>query len=257
MKLQNKTILITGASSGIGCELARQLAHESNRLILIARRDDLLRQLASTIPAHPHDHITFQCDVSDADQVKDICDWLISAGIDIDALILNAGVNSGFNIRAIDLATFQQQMQVNFFGAVSFVAHLVPQMIDRQSGIIAVTGSLAGYRGVPGAAAYSSSKGALMNFIDSIRIDLQKNNIQCTLISPGFVKTPMTDKNDFIMPFMIPVEKAATIIIRGLERRKTEIRFPWRMSTAARLGRRLPDALYARIMQNGRKKRCE
>jgi short-subunit dehydrogenase len=255
MKLDNKAILITGASSGIGYELGRQLALKGNRLILLARRQELLQELAQRIPPHEQDHFTFQCDVSDADQVKDICEWIISAGINVDALILNAGVSLGFDIHNIDLATCRQQMAVNFFGAVHFITHLVPRMIERKDGIIAVNGSLAGYRGIPRGAPYSASKGALMNFIDSIRIDLRQYNIQCTLISPGFVRTPMTDKNDFLMPFMIPVEKAARIIIRGLERRKTEISFPLPMTMAARIGRHLPDKFYAWIMQNSRKKR--
>lgn len=255
MKLHNKTVLITGASSGIGAELARQLAEKNNRLILIARRQQLLEQLIQQIEPHPQDHLSFQCDVTDVDQVQDVCEWLINSQINVDVLILNSGVGGGFDILNIDLETFRRQVDVNFFGAVYFVKYLAPEMVKRKTGIIAVNGSLAGYRGMPNAAPYSASKGALMNFIDSIRIDLRQYKIQCTLISPGFVKTPLTDKNDFFMPFMMSVEKASRIIIRGLERGKTEIRFPWLFSTIAKLSRMIPNRLYAWMMQSSRKKK--
>jgi short-subunit dehydrogenase len=255
MILNDKTILITGASSGIGAELAQHLADKNNRLILVARRANVLEELVRNLKPHPQDHLFFQCDVSDAGQVQDVCEWIINAPITIDVLFLNAGVGGGFDVHDINLETFRKQIEINFFGAVYFVKYFAPEMIKQKSGIIAVNGSLAGYRGVPNAAAYSASKGALMNFIDSLRIDLRKYNIQCTLISPGFVKTPLTDKNDYVMPFMMSVEKATRIIIRGLERGKTEIRFPWLFSSIAKIGRLLPNNFYAYMMQDSRKKK--
>ncbi len=256
MKLENRTILITGASSGIGCELARQLARKHNRLVLIARREEKLQQLLSQLPEGGQPHLYFVCDVANAGQVKDVCDWLNRSGVDIDVLVLNAGRSGGFDPENFDLENFLNQIRVNFFGAVYFVKYLLPQFLQRRSGLIAVTGSLAGYRGVPHAAPYSASKAALMNFIESLRIDLRRFNIKCTLISPGFVKSPMTDENEFIMPFMIPVEQAGRIIIRGLEKEKTEIHFPLRLSLPAKLGRLLPDGFYAWLMQSSRRKRA-
>ncbi|MBN1479214.1 SDR family NAD(P)-dependent oxidoreductase [candidate division KSB1 bacterium] len=253
MKLNNKTILITGASSGIGAELAIQLAAKGNRLVLLARRCELLLELVQQLAPHAHEHLYFHCDVSDPDQVKDICDWITKSEVTIDVLILNAGFNGGFSVKEIDLDLFRQHVEVNFFGAVYFIKYLVPEMIRRKSGLIAVNGSLAGYRGMPKAAAYSAAKGALMNFIDSIRIDLYKYNIHCTLISPGFVKTPITDRVEFYMPFMMSVDKATHIIVRGLERAQTEIRFPWPMVCAAQVGRLLPNRFYAWLMQSSRR----
>jgi short-subunit dehydrogenase len=254
MKLNEKTILITGASSGIGRELARQLARQGNRLLLVARRGELLADLIAELPAHPYGHLYFSCDVADHEQVKSICEQLAEAGIFIDVLLLNAGMSISFNVHNLDVESIRRQMDVNFFGAVYFVKYLLPQMIERHSGVIAVNGSLAGYRGVPSAAAYSSTKGALMNFIESLRIDLRKYHIQCTLISPGFVKTPMTAKRSTPMPFLISAEKAAHIIIRGLERRKTEIRFPWIVATVASFTRHLPDNFYSWLVQSRRLK---
>ncbi len=254
MKLHNKTILITGASSGIGAELARQLAEKDNRLILVARREFLLQELLQNLKPHVEDHVFFRCDVTDLRQVEKVCHNIIDLHVPIDLLFLNAGVGGGFQIKDINLETFRRQIEVNFFGAVYFVKYLVPEMIERQTGIIAVNGSLAGYRGMPNAAPYSSAKGALKNFIESIRIDLFRYKIQCTLISPGFVKTPLTYKNDFIMPFMISVDKAVRLIIRGLERGKSEILFPWQMKWAIKFASMLPNRFYARLMQSSRKK---
>ncbi len=251
--LTQQTILITGASSGIGRELAWQLAKKQNRLILVARRQELLQELVDALPHTFEEHLIFKGDVSNQKQVQSICESLLQQKINMDVLILNAGRGGGFNAKDIDLENFRQQIDVNFWGAVNFVKYLVPPMIERGGGIIAVNGSLAGYRGMPKAAPYSASKGALMNFIESLRIDLRKHHIQCTLISPGFVKTPLTDLNEFYMPFMISVEKAASIIIRGLERGRAEIHFPLRLSLVAKFSRLLPPNMYVWIMQASRK----
>lgn len=252
MKIVNKTILLIGASSGIGAELARQLAQRNNRLLLIARRGELLVDLIAELPPHPAGHRYFACDVSVQEQVCSVCAQVSEEGIHVDILLINAGVSSGFNVCNIDLESFRLQMDVNFFGAVYFVKYLVPQMIECGSGVIAVNGSLAGYRGVPNAAAYSSGKAALMNFIECLRIDLRRYHIQCTLISPGFVKTPMIAKRRSTMPFIISAEKAVRIIIRGLEQGKSEIRFPWIVATVASLVRLLPDNFYSWLVQNRR-----
>lgn len=250
MRLQDKSVMVIGASSGIGRELAVQLAQRGNRLLLLARRAQLLSQLVDVLPRHPLGHRCFPCDVGIPEQVQSVGERL--AGEQVDVLLYNAGVSYGFNARDIDLGAFLQLMEINFFGFVSFVKYWVPRLIEQGGGVVAVNGSLAGYRGMPGAAAYSASKGALMNFIDSLRIDLGRHHIQCTLISPGFVDTPMTAVRRSPMPFMISAERAARIIIRGLERGKTEIRFPWPTAVAASLARRLPDKFYAWMMQSRR-----
>ena len=250
MLLKHKSIMIIGASSGIGRELAVQLAQRGNRLLLLARREQLLAQLADELPRDPLGHRWYPCDVGIPEQVQSVCERL--AGDQVDVLLYNAGVSYGFNARDIDLDAFRQLMDINFFGFVGFAKYWVPRLIEQGGGIIAVNGSLAGYRGMPAAAAYSASKGALMNFIDSLRIDLRRHHIRCTLISPGFVDTPMTAVRRSPMPFMISAERAARIIIRGLERGKTEIRFPWPTAAAASFARRLPDRLYAWMMQSRR-----
>ncbi|MDZ7370761.1 MAG: SDR family oxidoreductase, partial [candidate division KSB1 bacterium] len=187
MRLVGKTILITGASSGIGREIARQLAEKQNRLILIARRKELLESLAAEVKSCNADLQLFSCDVADAEQVRKVCGMIRQHNDYIDLLLLNAGLSLPFDAEKIDLPSFHRVMDVNFWGAVHFIEQLTPLMIRQGGGIIAAVGSLAGYRGMPGAAAYSCSKAALMNLIDSLRIDLYAHRIRCTLISPGFV----------------------------------------------------------------------
>ncbi|MBC8182269.1 SDR family NAD(P)-dependent oxidoreductase [candidate division KSB1 bacterium] len=252
MKLQNKTILITGASTGIGKELAIQLAEKDNRLVLIARRENLLQQLIESLPKHPDGHLHFPCDVSDLKSVQKICTNLIKQAIIFDVLILNAGIGGGFDVSNIDIKNFRKIFDINLFGTIYFLKHLLPPMIERQTGLVSAVSSLAGYRGMPKSAPYSTSKAALSTLMESLRIDLWNSGVKVSLISPGFVKTPMTDLNDYYMPFMIPVEKAAKIIIKGLEKEKTEIHFPYRLSLLVKLFKLLPNNFYAKMMQ-GRK----
>ncbi len=249
MKLQNKTILITGASTGIGKELAIQLAEKENRLVLIARRENLLKELIVSLPNHRDGHLYFSCDVSDLKSVQKICTNLTKQKIIFDVLILNAGIGGGFDVSNIDLEKFHKIFDINFFGIIYFLKHLLPPMIEQQAGLVSAVSSLAGYRGMPKSAPYSTSKAALSTLMESLRIDLLNSSVKVSLISPGFVKTPMTDLNDYYMPFMIPVEKAAKIIIKGLEKEKTEIHFPFRFSLLAKLVRLFPNNLYAKMMQ--------
>ncbi|MBN2355588.1 SDR family NAD(P)-dependent oxidoreductase [candidate division KSB1 bacterium] len=253
MKLKNLNILITGASTGIGSELSRQLAVRGCRLILIARREELLQQLCEEIGTTMRQHQYYVCDVADEKEVQLVCRKIIDSGVSLDVLILNAGVGGGFKARDIDIENFHRQFDVNFWGAVYFLQHLLPAMLKRRKGIVAVTSSLASYRGMPNSAPYSASKAALDRLLESLRVDLWRSGLQFTLISPGFVETPMTAKNKFPMPFMISVQKAVRIIIRGLERGRTKIRFPIPMVILSIIGCWLPDTWWAFLMHNRKK----
>ena len=252
MDLHNRSILITGASSGIGAELARQLSGRGCRLILVARREELLRELVARLPGGAGRHAWHVCDVARPEAVAELCLRIKAEHAQLDGLVLNAGVGGGFNARAIDLASVRYQFEVNFWGVVSFIAPLLP-LLQQGGGFVAAVASMAGYRGMPGSAPYSSAKAALIRFMESLRIDLQGSNIHVAVVAPGFVRTPMTDKNQFHMPFMIGVERAARIILRGLEREKYLIRFPWPMVAALHLGLHLPEWLYLRLMRSRRK----
>jgi len=252
MICEGKTVLITGASSGIGRELAVQLAAKNNRLLLVARREERLRELVQSLP-EDQDHRIYVCDVSVQKEVESVCQRITGEGIDIDVLLLNAGVSGKFLVDDFDMENFRNIFEVNFFGVVYFVKYLLPGMLKRNSGTVAAVSSLAGYRGMPKSAPYAASKAALSNFIESLRIDLWKTGINCVLISPGFVVSEMTAKNRFTMPFMMETGKAVRRIIRGLEKEKPEICFPLCMTVFAKISRLLPYHLYARIMQNRRK----
>jgi short-subunit dehydrogenase len=252
MKLQAKTILITGASTGIGRALALELAGRDCRLILIARRKELLQDLVKEMGGGDR-HLFFVCDVAEHKQVAKVCRRLIDEKILPDALILNAGVGGGYRPLQMDIADIQQQFAVNFWHPLYFLETLLPAMTKRGSGIVAITGTLAAYRGMPRSAPYSASKAAIHRFLESLRVDLWGSGLQFTLISPGFVKTPMTDRNRYPMPFMISAEKAARIIVAGLEHGRTEIRFPAPMVLVVRFAKLLPGSWWARLMHGRRK----
>ncbi len=247
MKLQNKTILVTGASTGIGRAIAHYLAKE-NRLILVARREKLLHEILTATGTSNDHHLVFPCDVSNQQSVETVCHQLKQDGIIPDILILNAGVGSNFDVHQIDLERARHTFEVNFWGVVRFIQLFLPEMLSRKSGIIAATGSIAGYRGMPGSAPYSASKAALSVFIESLRVDLVNSGIQFSVISPGFVDTPMTAKHRFQMPFLMTPQKAARIIIRGLEKGRPEIHFPLKMSIPAKLAKFIPDLWWAKLM---------
>lgn len=246
--LGDKTVLITGASSGIGAELARQLSRKSCRLLLLARREEELRRLVAGLSPHPAGHRVYPCDVTDERRVGEVFRRLEDESLLTDVAILNAGMSNGFDAARFDLERMRNLFEVNLFGVLNVLARVLPAMIRRGSGIVAVTGSLAGVRGMPRAAPYSASKAALAAFVDSLRIDLVDSGVRAVLIEPGFVRTPMTDKNRFTMPFLMPVERAVRIIIRGLEKGSPEIHFPRLLSWPAKLSVLLPGRLYARLM---------
>jgi short-subunit dehydrogenase len=247
MRLNDKTILITGASTGIGAALARQLASR-NRLILVARRQELMEQLVHELPSGATEPLVCPCDVSNKAQVTALFQEFQQKKIDIDLAILNAGVSHRFQVSRFSSSEIQQTFGVNFFGVIYFIEHLLPPMLQRQAGLIAVTGSLAGYRGMPAAAPYSASKAALAVFLESLRIDLFASGVRFTLISPGFVATPMTARKSRHMPFLMTAERAATIIVKGLVKEKSEIHFPYPLSWLAKFAKFLPNQLYARFM---------
>jgi len=257
MKLENKAVLITGASSGIGRTLAIDLAKRKCRLMLIARRESLLQELLSDLPHHPLGHLIFVCDVADHQAVRKVCEDILAASVRLDVLILNAGVSSdakgGFTAEDIDLDDFIRHFEVNVFGAVYFLKYLLPDMLQRKAGLVAAMGSLAAYRGMPHSAPYSASKAALARVIESLRIDLWGSGVKFTLISPGFVESAMSAKLKFHLPFLLPAEKATRIILSGLEREKPEIHFPYRLSLLTKLSSLIPDNLYARLMHNRRR----
>jgi len=231
-----KVIWITGASTGIGRELALKLAACGAHVAVSARSADKLAELAGAYPnikAYP-------LDVTDLDATQTAAAAIERDLGPIDLAILNAGVWLPMGASDYDPKVVTAAMGVNYFGVTNALAPLLPAMLARKSGHIAIVSSVAGYRGVPVAITYAPTKAALISLAETLYPELADQNVKLTVINPGFVDTPMTKPNTFPMPFMIPVDAAVDTIIRGLIRGKFEIVFPWRMKVLAKIMRVVP-----------------
>lgn len=238
--ISGETIWITGASSGIGLAMAKQLARQGNRVIATARNPATLGELSESEPGIS----SMPCDVSDRSSVSAAAEK-ISAGFGtIDRLVVNAGTAEYFDLDKPDWAMMERVMAVNYFGAVNTVASALPLLrassgrSDKPPQIVAMA-SLATELAFPRAEAYGASKAALHYFFDALRVDLALS-IAVTVVQPGFVKTPLTDKNDFPMPFLVEARDAASRIIKQMEDRPRLIRFPKRLSMTLRTMRLFP-----------------
>lgn len=241
-----KVIVITGASSGIGAQLAVTLArHWNARIGLMARRAEQLEEVADQVRKAGGEAEVLPCDVVDDESVRRSIGQVEKIFGPIDLAIANAGVADPLPVHRMgDSSLVQRVFRINLEGAANLFAAVLPQMIERGEGHIAAVSSIAGFRGLPGSAPYCASKAGLSCYLESLRLDLKGRGIAVTTIHPGFVATPMTDRNRFPMPFMMSSERAATILERGLRRRKREINFPWQMVGAMRLLRAMPDWMF-------------
>lgn len=238
-----RTAWITGASSGIGRALCIALAREGVRVAASARSTAALAQLAADHPG-----ITpYPLDVTDRAAVNDTVDIIERDLGPIDLAILNAGIGYMMSAARFDAGKAADVMAVNYLGVASGVEAAVRHMVPRARGHIAIVASVAGYRGLPRAGAYNASKAAAIALAEALQPDLARHGVAVSLINPGFVETAMTARNNFPMPFMIGADDAARRIIRGLERRKFEIVFPWQMMLAMKLMRLLPYPLFFMI----------
>lgn len=237
--------LITGASSGIGLELARELARRGYALALLARRTDLLDDLAAELPKA----VAVGCDVTDAAAVRDaVRQAEEQLGGSFDLVVANAGVSIPGHATKFSLADAEQVIRVNVMGMLTLFDAVIPSMVEQGSGRFAGVASLAGLRGLPASAAYSASKAAMQAFLEAARVELAPHGVGVTIVNPGFVSTPMTEKNRFRMPFLMTAPRAAKIIADGLERGKRVVEFPLPTSLLMRIVRHLPDALYDRML---------
>ncbi|HMC22457.1 MAG TPA: SDR family NAD(P)-dependent oxidoreductase [Thermoanaerobaculia bacterium] len=231
--------IITGASSGIGAAVAREMSRRGYALALIARRAELLDQLVRELP----NSIALPCDVTDSAAVHEA----VKRAGQCDVAIANAGVGM-MGWAAKSVADAEMMMRVNYFGMLYLFDAVIPSMIERRSGHFAGIASLAGLRGLPTASGYSASKAAIQAFLDSARAELARFGIRVTTVNPGFIATAMTDKFTFKPPLMMHVDKAAKIIVNGIERGGRIVEFPWPTSIAVRLSRMLPAWMVDRVM---------
>ena len=235
-----KTAWITGASTGIGREIALILAQQGVRVAASARGAEELAGLARLSP----NISPVPVDVTDVAAVVEAHGRIQAELGPIDLAILNAGVWDPLGAEDYSALRAAQSMTVNYTGIANALEPLLEAMIARRDGHVALVASVAGYRGLPKAAAYAPSKAAVISLAEALRLDLARHNVRVTLINPGFVETPMTSVNTFPMPFMITAPDAAQRIVRGLEKGKFEIVFPWQLAGMLKLLRVLPYPLY-------------
>ncbi len=249
MNLNKKTILITGASSGIGYGLARALASEKCNLVLLARRKNLLDELVTSLKESGSNFLSVKCDVTNKEEVLSAINKVKSRFGIIDIAILNSGIGKNTTVQNLRASDAVEVFNVNVFGVLNFIEFLLPDFIKNKQGMIVGISSLADARGFAKSGAYSASKAALSIFLESIRVELKKYGVKVLTVKPGFVKTPMTDKNNFKMPFIINLDKAVRIIVNGIKKEKRIIQFPLPTVIGAKILNILPDSLFEYLSQ--------
>ncbi|MCX6169507.1 MAG: SDR family NAD(P)-dependent oxidoreductase [Ignavibacteriales bacterium] len=244
MNFENKVVLITGASSGIGKAIALQLLREKCRLILLARRIELLEELVNQSQITNNQPLIIKCDVSKKNEVASAYKVIKEKFGSVDVAILNSGVGRTVTVDNYDSRFAEETFGANFFGIVYWVEQLLPDFVKIKKGMIVGVSSLADNRGYSGSGFYCASKAAVSIYFEGLRVELKRYGIKVITVKPGFVKTPMTAQNKFKMPFLMEPEEAAQIIIDGIKREKRIIQFPWQMALLTRIVGLIPGSLY-------------
>jgi short-subunit dehydrogenase len=250
MPFANQVAIITGASSGIGWALAKELAAGGCRLGLLARRQDKLEELAQEIRTAGGTAAIAPANVADRQQTVAAIQSLREQLGPVDLLIANAGIGQPTPLEPLNTELVESMFKVNTFGVIYAIEAVLPEMLQRGSGHLAAVSSLAAYKGLPGESAYCASKAAVNTYMEGLRIQLRKRGIAVTTICPGFIKTPMTDVNTFSMPFLMSAEKAARLIVRALGKKRKVFNFPWRTTMLMKLTNWLPDWIMARSLRD-------
>ena len=242
----NKVIWITGASSGIGKALALKFANEGWQVAASARRENLLNEISVL-----NENISsFPLDVTNKDNCKETFQLIKNKYQNIDICFFSTGTWDPKKEKEIDVDQMKKVMEVNFFGTLNCIKVVENYFREKNSGHISIVSSIAGYRGLPNSTGYGASKAALNNLAESLYFDFARYNVRVSLVSPGFIKTPMTDKNEFKMPFLKTAEFAADKIYKGLMYGSSfEIDFPKELTLILKFLKILPDWLYFKIIR--------
>ncbi len=240
MSENQKKIWITGASSGIGKAVAEKFANEGWKVAVSARRKELLDELAK------NQNITsFPLDVTDRAQINEVFKKILNEFGDLNLCLFSSGTYEPKDEQRIDPDKIKNVMSVNFLGVIDCVKSVEDYFKNKKSGHISIVSSIASYRGLPNSSGYGPSKAALTNFSESIYFDFKKHGVRISIVSPGFIKTPLTDKNEFPMPFLKTPEYAAEKIFSGLIKSNSfEIHFPKGLTLTLKFLRILPYRLY-------------
>ena len=243
-----KVVFITGASSGIGEALATELAGFSTRLALFARRRERLEALAEAVRQKGAEGaMALPGDVRDPESLKRAVQEVQSAWGRIDAGVLSAGVGQPTTLRKYNMDRMRETLEINLLGVVYTTGALLPVFRQQGGGLLVGISSLVDRRGSPLNLAYCASKAGVTSFLEGVRAGCAREGIRVVIVKPGFVRTPMSAKNRFSMPFLVESDAAAKAILRGIRRGKRTILFPWPMACLVALCNRLPGRLYDRL----------
>ena len=237
---QGKRYWLVGASDGLGAALALRLSRAGAEVILSARSEDKLDELADSLPGKAQ---VVTMDVSDNDSVVEAAKAVGA----VDGVVYLAGVYWPFGAKEWDAEQANAMADINFTGLMRVMGQVVPDMVARDAGHIVITSSLTGFRGLPGSIGYTASKAATMSLAECMYADLRKTGVHVQVVNPGFIKTQLTEKNDFKMPFLMTPEKASQEVFEHMNTDKFKKSFPFAFSLVFRGSQFLPDWLYFRI----------
>lgn len=238
--IAGKKYWLVGASEGLGREVAKELGALGCEVVVSARNADRLAELAAEIGP------TARAVAVDISNSEDVARAAKEVG-QIDGVVFLAGVYWPQPVQEWDAAAVEAMCDINFTGCVRVLGQVVGDMVARDEGHIVITGSLSGFRGLPGSIGYGSSKAATMHLAESMYADLHKTGVDVQVINPGFIKTRLTDKNEFSMPFIMEPEAAADLFVRHMQTHRFKLNFPYGFSLVFRLSQFFPDWLYYRL----------
>ena len=250
MSENQKKIWITGASSGIGKALAEKFASEGWKVAVSARRKEILDEMAKR-----ENIFSYPLDVTNQNQIKDVFSKIINDFGSLDLCVFSSGTYDPKLEQEINIKQNQFVMETNFFGVLYCIKSVEKYFKEKKAGHISIVSSIAAYRGLPNSSGYGPSKAALTNLTESLYFDFKKHDVRISLVSPGFIKTPLTDKNEFRMPFIKSPEFAAEKMFNGLTKTKSfEIHFPKALTIILKFVRILPYKIYLYLIDKGVKR---
>jgi len=248
MNENEKKIWITGASSGIGKALAIKFANHGWRVAASARREKLLNDLRKINP----NIFPFPLDVKDEKLIQNVFKNIVEKFKSLDICVFCTGIHDPESEKKLSSEKIREIMETNFFGTLNSVMAVSTYFRERKNGHISIVSSVAGYRGLPAAAGYCASKSALISLAESLYFDFKRHNVRVSVVNPGFIKTPMTDKNKFPMPMIKSAEFAAEKMFIGLTKKNVfEIHFPIVFTIIMKLLKIMPNWLYLLLIKKG------
>lgn len=251
---QTMNIFLTGASSGIGEALAREFASKGATLGLVARNPEKLQAFVKTLP-HPERHFTYACDVCDREKIIQAARQFDQDCGGADIVIANAGISVGVKTQYYeDLEQFEKVFQTNVIGMANTFHPFLEKMAKQGRGTLVGIGSVAGIRGLPGSEAYCASKSAVITYCESLRVEMKKFGVRVVTICPGFVRTPLTAKNPYKMPFIMEPQDFAREAVKVIMSDKSYATIPWQMGILGKILRLIPNRLFDKILASRKQK---